>query len=106
MSVNKRLTRNRERETPEYASFARRAIRAYGRRVADADPEDLRDMLEMRVVLEEAIATAVDGLRDRASWTDIARALGISRQGAQQRYGGRPSPKAGGPVPGQLDLWS
>lgn len=106
MSVKAGLTAKRLRETPEYAGFARRAIRAYGRRVADADPEDLREMLEMRVVLEEAIATAVDGLRDRASWTDIARALGVSRQGAQQRYGGRPSPKAGGPFPGQLDLFS
>lgn len=106
MSVKAGLTAKRLRETPEYAGFARRAIRAYGRRVADADPEDLREMLEMRVVLEEAIATAVDGLRVRSSWADIARALGLSKQAVQQRYGGRPSGNGGGAMPGQLDLWS
>ena len=39
--------------------------------------------------LEEEIAVAVDHLRvDGASWVQIGRALGISRQGARQRFGG------------------
>lgn len=75
-------------ETPEFGAMVRRMIRAYGRRVADADPEDLGDMVELRDALEQSILLAIDGQRRRdVSWTDIGRALGISRQGAFQRYG-------------------
>lgn len=77
-----------ERETFEYAAMMRRMIRAHGRRVADADPEDLTDLIALRFELEAAIADAVAGQRrnyDR-SWSDIARGLGTSRQAAQQRY--------------------
>lgn len=75
-------------ETPEFGSMVRRMIRAYGRRVADADPEDLADMVTLRDELEQAILAAVDGQRRRdVSWTVIGDALGISRQGAFQRYG-------------------
>jgi len=39
--------------------------------------------------LDEEIEVAVDHLRvDGASWVQIGRALGISRQGARQRFGG------------------
>ena len=38
--------------------------------------------------LDEEIEVAVDHLRvDGASWVQIGRALGISRQGARQRFG-------------------
>jgi hypothetical protein len=37
--------------------------------------------------LDEAIAAAVAGLRDRHSWDQIARGLGISRQAACKRFG-------------------
>lgn len=77
-----------ERETPEYAAMMRRMIRAHGRRVADADPEDLTELIELREVLEAAISEAITGQRARhgRSWSDIARGLGITRQAAQQRY--------------------
>ncbi|WP_197711285.1 hypothetical protein [Cellulomonas sp. WB94] len=40
--------------------------------------------------LDEEIATAVGHLRvDGASWVQIGAALGISRQGARQRFGTR-----------------
>lgn len=75
-------------ETPEFGSMVRRMIRAYGRRVADADPEDLADMVTLRDELEQAILLAVDGQRRRdVSWAVLGDALGISRQGAFQRYG-------------------
>lgn len=74
-------------ETPEYAQMMRRMIRAHGRRVADADPEDLADMVALREHLEEAIADAVAGMRPRFSWAQIARGLGTTRQAAQMRYG-------------------
>lgn len=80
-----------ERETFEYAAMMRRMIRAHGRRVADADPEDLTDLIALRVELEAAIADAVAGQRTRydRSWSEIARGLGTTRQAAQQRYASR-----------------
>jgi hypothetical protein len=85
------MRRRREREIPAYAGFVRRSIRSHGRRVGDADPEDLAGLLELREVVEEAIADAVRGQRANGfSWSQIARGLGTTRQAAQQRYGIRP----------------
>lgn len=88
-AVNLRVTRNRRRETPEYAAMLRRMIRAYGRRVAEADDVDLAEMVALRDELDAAIAAAVRGQREHhdASWADVARGLGVSRQYAQRRYG-------------------
>ena len=62
-------------ENDEYAAFLRRVIRAYSRRVASGDVE------------------AITGLRQSGySWADIAMRLGITRQGAQQRWGETPEP--------------
>ena len=73
-SVNKRLTPKRRRpavENHDYGTFARRVIRGYSRRVASGDIE------------------AITGLRGIGySWADIALRLGITRQAAQQRWGG------------------
>lgn len=66
----------------------RRMIRAHGKRVADADPEDLGDMLELRDELDQAIAGAVHAMRDRGlAWSEISRGAGTTRQAAQQRWG-------------------
>lgn len=88
MTVKSALTPNRKRETTEYAGMLRRMIRAYGRRVADADDVDLAEMVQLRDELEEAIALAVRGQRELhgASWADVARGLGTTRQAAQMRY--------------------
>lgn len=65
-----------------------RMVAAYGRRVGNADPEDLRTMLELRDHLEAAIAVAVAGQRSHGwSWAGIARGLGVTRQAAHARYG-------------------
>jgi hypothetical protein len=76
-------------ETPEYAAMLRRLIRAYGRRVANADVEDLAEMIELRGELDQAIAAAVKSSRERhaRSWADIGRAAGTTRQAAYQRWG-------------------
>lgn len=89
MSVKPRLTRRRERETSDYAGMVRRVLRAHGRRVADADPEDLAELVAMRDVLYAAISDAVRGMRSQhgRSWSDVARGLGTTRQAAQMRYG-------------------
>lgn len=103
-AVNPSLTparprRRRERaplEATDFAQMMARMIRAHGRRVADADVEDLADLVALRDELEAAITFAVVESRKRhgRSWADIARGLcghgkpdGVSRQAAQQRYG-------------------
>ena len=88
VSVKRRLTRKRERENHEYARMVWRMIRAYGRRVGEADEVDLNEMLHTRHELEQAITDAVRGLRARGcSWAYIGRGLECSRQAAQMRYG-------------------
>jgi hypothetical protein len=76
-------------ETPEYGAMVRRMVRAYGKRVGNADDVDLSQMLALREEVEAAIATAVVLQRDNwgRSWAEIGRGLGITRQAAQQRYG-------------------
>jgi hypothetical protein len=92
-SVNKPLTakpRRRVTENNEYAAFIRRVIRAYTRRVTAGDIDALTDMARLADELDIATAHAVTGLRTRHgySWADIAARLGITRQAAQQRWGG------------------
>jgi hypothetical protein len=93
-TVNDSLTPKRPRrvvENDEYAAFARRVIRAYSRRVASGDIEALADIATLATELDAVITEAVTGLRAYGySWADIARPLGITRQAAQQRFGGDP----------------
>jgi hypothetical protein len=78
-------------ENDQYAAFARRVLRAYGRRVAQGDVEALTLMLGLSAEIDTAIAQAVTGLRGFGySWAEIGSRLGITRQAAQQRWGARP----------------
>ena len=90
-TVNKSLTpkrRSRVVENDEYAAFLRRVIRAYSRRVAAGDIEAITTMAALAGDLDDAIRQAITGLRGFGySWADIAARLGITRQGAQQRFG-------------------
>ena len=94
--VKKPLTpkrRYRVVENDEYAAFLRRAIRAYSRRVASGDIEAITTMAALADELEDATRQAIAGLRGSGySWADIAMRLGITRQGAQQRWGDTPEP--------------
>lgn len=66
-----------------------RMIRAHSKRVAVGSPEDLRDLVALRAQLDEAINDGAQALHDTGvSWTEIAAALGVSRQAARQRFGG------------------
>ena len=72
----------------EYSAMIRRMMRAYGRRIANSDPDDLVLILAVRDELDAAIAQAVAGMRASGfSWAEIAAPLGMSRQAAQQRWG-------------------
>ena len=95
-SVNKPLTlkrRYRAVENDEYAAFLRRVIAAYSRRVAAGDIEAITTMANLADHLEDATRQAITGLRESGySWADVAMRLGITRQGAQQRWGETPEP--------------
>ena len=90
-AVNDGLTSNRARrpvENDEYASFARRVLRAYARRVATGDIDALEAMTDLSDEIDTAIGHAVTGLRGFGySWAEIGTRLGITRQAAQQRWG-------------------
>ena len=92
VTVNQHVTPKRVRrvvENDEYAAFLRRILRAYSRRIASGDVEALAYLAEVADELETATHDAVTGLRAYGySWADIARPLGITRQAAQQRWGG------------------
>lgn len=93
-TVNKPLTpkrRSRVVENDEYAAFLRRVIRAYSRRIAAGDIEAITTMVNLADHLDQAIRQAITGLRaDGYSWADIGLRLGITRQGAQQRWADNP----------------
>ena len=90
-TVNDRLTPNRPRrpvDNDEYASFARRVLRAYARRVATGDIDALTAMTDLSAEIDAVIGQAVTGLRGFGySWAEIGTRLGITRQAAQQRWG-------------------
>ena len=94
-AVKRSLTskrRYRVVENDEYAAFLRRVIAAYSRRVAAGDIEAITTMAHLADHLEDATRQAITGLRDFGySWADIAMRLGITRQGAQQRWGDAPA---------------
>lgn len=71
----------------EFGAFARRILRAMGRRCAGADVEDLVDLLALRDEVDAAVDVAVIGLREQGhSWTEIGAAVGVTRQAARQRW--------------------
>lgn len=75
-------------DTSEFHAMLTRMVRSYGRRLADSDPSDLADALQLARQLEDAIGNAVAELRavHGFSFTDVGAALGITRQAAQQRF--------------------
>jgi hypothetical protein len=90
--VNRPLTPKRRKpaaENDEYAAFACRVIAAYSRRIARGDIDAITGMAALAGDLDAAICRAVTGLRKRGySWAEIGARLGITRQAAQQRWGG------------------
>ena len=74
-------------ENDDYATFARRILRAYARRVATGDVDALTIMTGLSAEIDTAIGQAVTGLRASGySWAEIGSRLGITRQAAQQRW--------------------
>lgn len=90
--VNPAFTATRRVETTGkrgFSAFARRILRALGKRVGEGDIDALPDMLAMQDEVATAIDDAVAGLRLHGySWADIGARIGITRQAAFQRWGG------------------
>jgi hypothetical protein len=79
-------------ENDDYAAFTRRVIAAHGRRIARGDIEGLATLAGLADDITTALNEAITGLRANGySWADIATRLDITRQAAQQRWGGDPS---------------
>lgn len=78
----------RRHEAPEVAAASRRFMRALVKRAAEGDTEALEGLVGLQATLQEAITDAGRALHDQAgySFTDLAKVLGISRQGARQRF--------------------
>lgn len=79
----------RRHETTEYAAMLSRMVRSYGKRLAEGDPTDLAAALDLARQLDAGIGAAVAAMRDAHgfSWAEVADALGVTRQAAQQRFG-------------------
>jgi len=89
-TVRANLTRNRRSryvENDEYGAFARRVLRAYGRRIAQGDIDAITELNSLFEEVEAALGRAVLGLRLLGySWAEIGRRLGVTRQTAHERW--------------------
>jgi hypothetical protein len=80
--------RRRYTTTADYLRMLRRMTAAAGRRVSEADAEELAELIAIRDDLDGVIRRAVAGLReDGYTWESIGAATGTSRQAAQQKWG-------------------
>lgn len=81
---------HREVEAPDFIQMVRRIVRAAGRRMANGDTDQLRDLIAIRGDLDDAILAAVRGLRASGhTWEDIGAATGTTRQAALMKWGPR-----------------
>jgi len=89
-TVRANLTRNRRSrpvENDEYGAFARRVLRAYGRRIASGDIDAITELNSLFEEVESALGRAVLGPRLLGySWAEIGKRLGVTRQTAHERW--------------------
>lgn len=77
----------RTTQTSDYLGMVRRIIRAAGRRVGNADAEDLTELVALRHDLDAAIENAVQQLRASGiTWQSIGDATGTTRQAAIMKW--------------------
>ena len=84
----RRKRQPRRIEASEFAGFARRIVRAFGRRVAAGDVEALGDLVAIREAIDQALIVAVTGLRHQGySYGQMAGRLGCTRQNVWAQWG-------------------
>lgn len=88
MTTNAATHVKRRHEAPEVAAAARRFINALVRRSAEGDTEALEGLIGLQSHLQTAITEAGQRMHDEAgfSYTYLAEVMGITRQGARQRF--------------------
>lgn len=82
------------RETASVADAVCRLIGAVGRRAAEEDTEGLRLLMKLDAAVQDALATAVEGLRGPYTDGEIGAAIGVRKQAVQKRW---PRTKEGSP---------
>lgn len=86
----KRNTTDTKVETNTYGKMMGRMVKAYGRRVAGQDIEELAGLAQFVKDAETVLGETVAQLRTEEggsySWAQIGRVLGITRASAQQRF--------------------
>jgi hypothetical protein len=88
------MSAKREREASELASASVRLFRALARRAGQGELEALEALHMLEDSLQLQLGAAVAGYREFRpahnaepySWADVGRALGTTRQAAQQRF--------------------
>lgn len=75
-------------ENEAYKKMMVRMIRAYCRRVSDADESDLADFADLIKQAQYQLAVAARAQADRRSWSHVGAALGMSKQAAFKRFSG------------------
>lgn len=82
------MSKRREIEAAEYIAMCRRVLRAAGKRVGDADPEQLRDLVALRAEVDQVIRAAIKQQRANGmTWQLIGEQLGVTRQAALMHWG-------------------
>lgn len=90
--------RKRRHESPDMAAFLRRSLMALARRAGEGDEEALQALAELSGWMPTVLGAGVAGYRSRGfSWAAVGRVLGITRQGAEQRFSGATVDPAHGP---------
>ena len=76
-------------ETPAYANMMRRMINTWVARAGDGDPDDLAELLAATRQVDQGLRIAINTQRATygTTWAQIAAAAGMTKQGAQQRWG-------------------
>jgi hypothetical protein len=96
----------REYGNEEYKAMMLRFVKAYLRRIEAGDLQTLADFVQVRDHMSLALDIAVAAQRNHptnpASWVGIAKATGLSRSAAQERWGSLGGARRRGGQPSHL----
>lgn len=79
-----------QREAPEVAAAVDRLLKALARRAGGGELEALEALNVLQGKLQDHLHAAVVGYRHgpaAATWTDVGKALNMTRQSAHERFG-------------------
>jgi len=75
-------------ETIDFLKMLVRMIKAAAKRVGNGDEHELAALYSAKIEMDNHLQAAIQlQLSQGKSWADIGKALGMTRQGAQRRFG-------------------